>query len=224
MKKLKIIFASLFLSAIFFGCNDNSSLVAADENYQDVQTQEMLNSISDLPVSSLSDAEKDGIIFMREEEKLARDVYLYFYEKYGMRIFNNIANSESSHMSAIKILLDKYNLPDPVLNDEIGSFQNEELAALYVKLTEAGDVSLLEALKVGLTIEDLDIRDLMLFDDDVTSEDILLVYNNLTKGSRNHLRAFYRQTTQNGGTYTAQFITQELFDYIINSPKERGAW
>jgi hypothetical protein len=174
MKKLNIV--AFLLLTIFLGCNENNSLVAADENYPDVQTKNMVDTINDLPVSTLSDTEKDGIIFMREEEKLARDVYLSFYEKYGMKIFNNIAKSESTHMASMKMLLDKYDLKDPVINDEIGIFQNEVLSNLYTQLTKDGDVNLLEALKVGATIEDLDIRDLMLFDDDVQSEDILLVY------------------------------------------------
>ncbi|MCK5455485.1 MAG: DUF2202 domain-containing protein, partial [Melioribacteraceae bacterium] len=157
-----------------------------------------------------------------EEEKLARDVYLHFYEKYGMRIFSNIASAESTHMAALKVLLDKYDLEDPIKNDQIGVFENEKLAGLYTQLTEAGDVSLVEALKIGLTIEDLDIYDLMEFTEDVESEDIILAYENLTKGSRNHLRAYYRLTTRFGGTYEAQFITQELFDTILDSPHERG--
>ena len=80
----------------------------------------------------------------------------------------------------------------------------------------------MEAFKVGATIEDLDIYDLMEYTHDVVSEDIIMVYDNLTRGSRNHLRAYYRQTIQNGGTYEAQFITQELFDSILDSPQERG--
>ncbi len=224
MKKLNMTLVTFLAAIVFIGCNDSNSLVAADDNYEAISTQSIEDAIYSLPVSTLTDTEEAGIIFMREEEKLARDVYLYFYEKYGMRIFSNIARSESTHMAAMKMLLDKYELVDPIINDEIGVFQNENLAALYVQLTEAGDVSLLEALKVGATIEDLDIRDLMQFDDDVQSEDILLAYNNLTKGSRNHLRAFYSKVVQNGGTYEAQFITQELFDYIVNSPKERGSW
>jgi hypothetical protein len=222
MKKLNIVIISVFLLSILVGCNEKNSLVAADESYNEYQIQNMADTISNLPVSTLSDSEKEGIIFMREEEKLARDVYLHFYEKYGMRIFSNIAKSESTHMAALKMLLDKYELEDPITNDEIGIFTNEVLADLYTQLTEAGDVSLVEALKVGLTIEDLDIRDLMEFTEKVESEDIILVYNNLTKGSRNHLRAFYRQTTRNSGSYEAQFITQELFDTIINSDQEKG--
>lgn len=125
-------------------------------------------------------------------------------------------------MSALKMLLDKYELEDPIVNDEIGAFENEKLVGLFVQLPEAGDVSLVEALKIGLTIEDLDVFDLMEYTHDVESEDIIMVYENLTKGSRNHLRAYYRLTTRFGGTYEAQFITQVLFDSIFDSPHERG--
>jgi len=221
MRKRNIVVAILVFAITFVSCKSDSSLVAADSS-QSIDKQLMEDAIRNLPTSDLSDGEKEGIIFMREEEKLARDVYLHFYEKYGMRIFSNIANAESTHMYALKVLLDKYNLEDPILNDEIGAFLNEKLDGLYTQLTEAGDVSLVEALKVGLTIEDLDIYDLMEFTHDVASEDIIMVYDNLTRGSRNHIRAFYRQTTQNSGTYKAQFITNELFDSILDSPHERG--
>lgn len=224
MKKKYYMSAVLLFALTFIGCNSDSSIVAADDSALNVETQQIEDAISSLPKSELSDSAENGIIFMREEEKLARDVYLYFYEKYGIRIFNNIAKSESTHMAALKMLLDKYELEDPVINDEIGAFQNEVLAGLFNQLTEAGNVSLLEALKVGATIEDLDIKDLIEHSTETESEDILLVYNNLTKGSRNHLRSYYGQITRNGGTYAPQFISQELFDSIINSPKERGSW
>jgi len=223
MKKKFLAVTSLLFALIFVGCESNNSIVAADDPFQDVQTQNIEDAIASLPTNVLTDSTENGLVFMREEEKLARDVYLFFYEKYGLRIFNNIAKSENTHMTAIKMLLDKYELKDPVEIDEIGVFQNQDLAALYTQLTEAGSVSLLEAVKIGATIEDLDIKDLMEYSAEIESEDILLVYNNLTKGSRNHLRSFYSRVLQYGGTYEPQFISQELFDSIINSPKERGS-
>ena len=224
MKTRYLTIAALLFASIFVSCKDDNSVTATDASYQSVETAAISNAIDGLPLVELTDDVSEGLIFMREEEKLARDVYTYFYEKYGIRIFGNIAKSEGVHMSALKILLDKYELKDPVINDEIGAFQSEVLADLYTQLTEAGDVSLVEALKVGLTIEDLDIRDLMSYESEITNEDVIYVYENLTKGSRNHLRAYYRLTTRNGGTYEAQFITQELFDEIINSTHERGRW
>jgi len=222
MKKKTLIIAALFFASVFIGCKDDNSLVASGDSMQNIDTQLIKEAIATFPTSALSDKEKEGLIFMREEEKLARDVYLHFYDKYGMRIFSNIAKAESIHMAALKMLLDKYDLEDPIVNDELGVFENEKLSELYGQLTQAGDVSLVEALKIGLTIEDLDIYDLMEYSHEVESGDIIMVYDNLTKGSRNHLRAFNRLTTRNGGTYEAQFITQELFDSIIDSPHERG--
>ncbi|MBU0475560.1 MAG: DUF2202 domain-containing protein [Bacteroidetes bacterium] len=224
MKKKYFGITILLYALAFVGCTSDNSIVAADDSALNVEAQQIEDAIASLPKTELSDSAENGLIFMREEEKLARDVYLYFYEKYGMRIFNNIAKSESTHMTAIKMLLDKYELADPVTNDEIGVFQNQDLAALYTQLTEAANVSLLEAVKIGATIEDLDIKDLMEYSAEIESEDILLVYNNLTKGSRNHLRSFYSRVLQYGGTYEPQFISQELFDLIISSPKERGSW
>lgn len=49
---------------------------------------------------------------MREEEKLARDVYLTFGEKWGLTLFTNIAKSEQTHTDAVKTLLDRYEIKD----------------------------------------------------------------------------------------------------------------
>jgi hypothetical protein len=224
MKRQYLIIAALLFTSVFAACNDGSSMTSANNSFQNIETDEIYKEINSLPTSELSSDVAEGLIFMREEEKLARDVYLYFYEKYNIPIFKNISKSESVHMKALKFLLDKYELEDPVIDDAIGQFQNKELANLFNQLTKAGDVSLVEALKIGLTIEDLDIRDLMGYETSITNEDVIYVYDRLTRGSRNHLRAYNRLTLRNGGTYEAQFITQELFDEIINSPHERGRW
>ncbi|WP_201327351.1 DUF2202 domain-containing protein [Thermotomaculum hydrothermale] len=178
--------------------------------------------ISSLPVQDLNDVEVDMLEKMRQEEKLARDVYLTLYEKWGLRIFSNIAQSEQTHMDAVKVLLDKYGLEDPATNNVIGVFTDQAFTDLYNSLVEKGSVSLTEALKVGATIEDLDIKDL---EDEIAltnNEDIKMVFQNLMKGSRNHLRSFYRLVVANGETYEPQFISQEEFDSIVNSPMERG--
>jgi hypothetical protein len=221
--KTKIITAAL-LSLILttIACSDTSSPVEAKTNGNSLETENLESAIINAPTEDLSDTEKEGLLHMREEEKLARDVYLHFYYKYGIRIFSNIARAESNHMSAIKTLLDKYELEDPIIDDTRGVFQNKDLAKLYTDLTAAGDVSLLEALKIGATIEDLDIKDLMDYEKEVDNQDIILVYENLTRGSRNHLRAYMRQITRNNGTYEPQFISQELFNEIINSDRETG--
>jgi len=178
--------------------------------------------ISDLPYEDLSEAEVDMLVKMRQEEKLARDVYLTLYEKWGLRVFSNIAQSEQTHMDAIKVLLDKYGLEDPAANDVIGQYSDQAFVDLYNALVSKGSASLVDALKVGATIEDLDIKDL---EDEIAlsdNQDIKTVFQNLMKGSRNHMRSFYRLIVANGETYTPQYISQEEFDAIINSDMERG--
>jgi hypothetical protein len=170
-----------------------------------------------LPKEPLSIYEKQSLAFMREEEKLARDVYLNLYQKWGATIFSNIATSEQSHMDAVLALLNKYSLPDPVGNNGPGIFVNTDLQEMYEQLIALGNKSLLDGYIVGATIEDLDIYDLSDALESVDNADISLVYNRLRDGSENHLRAFYKPILNAGGSYTPQYITQEEFDAIINN-------
>jgi hypothetical protein len=176
-----------------------------------------------MEVGDITPEEIEGLVFMREEEKLARDVYLTMYDKWEMKIFNNISKSEEKHTNAVKILLDRYSLEDPVQTGEIGVFTNVELQELYNSLVERGNNSLLEALKVGAAIEEIDIMDLEeQINGIVNSEDILFVYNNLLKGSKNHLRAFVRNIGSQGETYTPQYMDSEAYQEIISSDMGNG--
>jgi len=178
--------------------------------------------VANLPMQELSAIEEVGLTKMREEEKLARDVYQVLSDKWGQRVFANIAQSEQRHMDAIKAVLDKYSMPDPVTDPSVGVFSDPELQELYDSLVEQGQQSLVEALQVGATIEDLDIKDLYDLLKQTDNADIKIVYQNLVKGSRNHLRSFTSQLTLNGATYNAQFLTAEQINDIITSPRERG--
>lgn len=168
----------------------------------------------------LTTQEIEDLLFLREEEKLARDVYLFSFEKYNLQIFKNISNSEAQHMSSVLNLLNKYNIDDPV-SSEIGIFNNVELQNIYNILIEQSSISLLEALKVGNKIEDLDIKDLSLNETRTDKLDLQIVYANLKCGSRNHLRNFNNQVLQNGGFYIPEFISQEDFDGIITTSNEK---
>jgi hypothetical protein len=178
--------------------------------------------LNDLPDESLSEAELAGLVFMREEEKLARDVYLTLYTTWGLQIFSNIAQSEQTHTEAIRDLLNKYSVVDPVTDDSIGIFTNPELQTLYNQLTTQGVTALEDALIVGVTIEELDIRDIQVEIDKTDNADITLVYENLMRGSRNHLRSFMSQLESRGGTYQPQYITVTEFNQIQSSEKETG--
>ena len=166
-------------------------------------------------VVSLTEDEKTNLLFMREEEKLARDVYLYFYDKYELKMFNNIASSEQAHMNAVLTIMEKYGVEDPT-SSELGVFTNTDLQQMYDDLIAQGDASLVDALTVGATIEDVDIRDLENAINATSKTDIINMYEMLDCGSRNHMRAFTNQLNSQGESYTPQFITQEKYNEILN--------
>ncbi len=180
--------------------------------------------LNSLPYESVSAREQNGLIYMREEEKLARDVYAYLFQVWNHRIFRNISRSENRHMEGIKVLLDKYGLPDPTADDIPGVFSNPELQALYHELTAQGSQSLEAALGIGALIEDLDIFDLQKHLKKTNNADIKTLYQNLMKGSRNHMRAFLGQLQRYGVNYVAKYLSQEELVEILNSPMERGVY
>ncbi len=174
-----------------------------------------------LPSETLSAAEQSSLVYMREEEKLAGDVYARLGATWGLKIFTNISTSESTHTEAVRQLLLRYNVTDPAANLGAGLYTNATLQGLYTQLVAGGSVSLIEALKVGAAIEELDMLDINSHLTTADNQDIRLVYDNLLKGSRNHLRSFYKTLLQQGGTYTAQYLTQAEFDAIVNSTMEK---
>ena len=205
MKRIKLLTWVVLLSILVIG-----GTAAAGQNGK--------RTLSDQ--QTLSAVEEENLIFLREEEKLARDVYLYLFDVWGQWIFENIAASEQKHMDAVKNLLDKYNLADPASENAEGVFLNEDLQELYDDLIATGSESKLDALYVGATIEDMDIFDLQHFLEQTDRVDITRVFENLMKGSRNHLRAFVGQMELLGETYEAQYLTQDAIDAIVNSPRE----
>lgn len=180
------------------------------------------NQIGNLPLQSINNEEKVGLITMREEEKLAHDVYIILYDKWKLNVFRNIASSESTHTEAVRYLLEKYKIEDPVKNQNVGVFTSSDFTKLYTELVKKGQSSLKDALVVGATIEDLDIRDLKDLVVKTDNQDIQTVYNNLMRGSRNHLRSFSKQLNKNGAKYTAQYLSQAEVNQIISSSQEKG--
>jgi hypothetical protein len=160
---------------------------------------------------------------MREEEKLAHDVYVAMYQKWGMPVFNNIAGSEQAHTEAIAALLDRYDLADPAKGNAPGTFTDPDLQALYDQLIVQGNKSAADALKVGAAIEEIDILDLQERLAETDNADIQTVYKNLMAGSENHLRAFVRNLkTRTGDTYVPQHLSQKAYDVIVNATGGRG--
>ncbi|MBI5352304.1 MAG: DUF2202 domain-containing protein [Chloroflexi bacterium] len=172
--------------------------------------------VLDIPATDISAEESASLLFMREEEKLARDVYNTLYTTWGIQTFTNIASSEQMHMDEIKLLLDRYALADPALAP--GQFTDSNLQALYDQLIVQGDLSLADALKVGAAIEEIDILDLQTRFAQTDNADIQLVYNNLMNGSFSHLQAFTSTLTQQTGEiYQPQYLPVDQYQVIINT-------
>jgi hypothetical protein len=219
-----VVLAVIAVTTMFFGCSQGGPnlLEVDDEGNTSIDNDALTVKINETPATELSDVEREGIIYMREEEKLARDVYLHLYENWGINNFNNIAKSEASHMDAMKSLIERYDLDDPASGKATGEFNNQELQQLHDELIKQGGQSEVDALKVGAAIEEIDIIDIERYVERTDKEDIVLVYENLLKGSRNHLRSFVSVMQRRGINYEPQYITQGKFDEIISTPVERG--
>ena len=150
--------------------------------------------------SALTPAEAEGLRFMREEEKLAQDVYTLLGAKYDSRVFSNISRSEAEHTATVKGFLDAFQVVDPAAGNAAGVYENDDLQALYAQLVAQGQTSFTEAVKVGIAIEERDIADLKARIAGTDREDLKAMYSNLLRASENHLRAFTRQLDGSGGT------------------------
>jgi hypothetical protein len=178
--------------------------------------------LEQVPSQNLDAREARDLLYMREEEKLARDVYLSLYDEWGLRTFSNIAKAEKNHMAAVLVLIDKYDLDDPVGDNAVGVFDNADLQQLYEDLFAAGTGSRVSALKVGAGIEELDIFDLQRALEATNNEDVQMLYQNLIKGSSNHLRAFARQLERSGVSYSPVYLTPAEYQEILDAPKLKG--
>ena len=207
------------------GCGGGGGDVGIADNTTGLATSSaaLIATLATLPIEDLSVAEQESLAFMREEEKLAHDVYIQLdglWRGYT-RVFGNIANSEASHTESVRQLVLRYSLPDPTATLAAGVFQNATLQDLYNGLVVAGSVSLLEGLKVGAAIEEIDMIDINKALLAIDNQDIMLVYQNLLKGSRNHLRAFVGNLANQGVTYVPQYMAEADYQAIVTSPMEQ---
>lgn len=229
MKRTAIFAATLFLAVILVlpACSDDDEPSAGQtpvievdsEGNTSIDKSQLEAEVEALNPGQLSTVEVDGLLFMREEEKLARDVYQVLGASSTQPIFGNIARSEETHMEAVRVLLDQYEIKDPAL--AAGKFMNRDLQALYDRLIGQGSVNQIEALKVGAAIEEIDLIDLEIRIAQTDEAAIKLVYENLEKGSRNHLRSFVSSLDRLGVTYAPIALTQAAYDAVVSSAMER---
>ena len=139
-----------------------------------------------------SPALQSKLKYLVEEVKLARDVYTVLAKNSAYPKFLNIARAEQFHLDQMSMVLKTYGIWNATLNRAPGVFYNKDLTALYKTLITKGQLSTLDALQVGVIIEEKDIADITTIEKLVTQDDIQFVLNYLKAGSQNHLAAFKR--------------------------------
>jgi hypothetical protein len=82
-----------------------------------------------------------------------------------------------------------------------GEYVNADIKALYEKLKTMGDLSVIDALKVGVLVEQTDIADLQKQLSLVSNASIKTVYTNLSKASEAHLKSFIWNLKVKGVVY-----------------------
>jgi hypothetical protein len=221
LRHLGALVGTVALGRTLTACGGGDSTTTATASTAVTEASSTTTQISTAAAASaLSDAEIAGLKFMREEEKLAHDVYVAMYELWDHNTFENIAESETTHTEAILALLTKYGVDDPAAGKPAGVFEDAELQHLYDTLVAAGRANLIEGLKVGALIEETDIQDIEERKAITDETDILNVYESLLCGSRNHLRAFNQALLDQGVTYVSQVISQQEWDAIAYSARE----
>ena len=195
-----ILFLTIILSAFIVSCSENNN-------------EKTLNN------EDLFETDKEALLFMLEEEKLARDTYDFLDNQWGINQFANIKKSEQTHMNAVANLLNQYNISYTIL--PYGEFYNETLQNFYDQFVESGQLSQANALQIGATIEDLDIVDLQDYIDGTANVSMIAVFEGLQCGSKNHLRAFTTAIETSGDVYSPQFLTEEDYNSILSGTNEK---
>lgn len=187
---------------------------------RDVHVARVRSAVMARDADELTPMERADLLIMREEEKIARDVYLRLYDRWGLRPFANISGSEQAHMDMILILLARHRLADPVHGLDIAVFHDPKMQTLHDELLANGRRSEADAICTGLRIEELDIVDLRAATARARLPEIRAVYAELERGSRNHLRAFYRWMQHLGIDYVPVHLSKEDFEAIARSEQE----
>ncbi|MCC7376875.1 MAG: DUF2202 domain-containing protein [Verrucomicrobiales bacterium] len=147
-----------------------------------------------LPSLALTPSEANSILYMKQEEKMARDLYTALADQWDARTLQNIAAAEQRHMNAIDTLIAGNGLQDST-PAEPGKFSIPDLQSLYNELLAKGQASLAGAFAVGVAVEETDIADLKEAIAATTDTATLRVFGNLLRGSTHHLAAFNTAVT-----------------------------
>ncbi len=164
----------------------------------------------------LSERESNGLAFIWEEEKTARDLYTALYERHGDTIFSDLERSEQNHMDRARAIMDQYGLATPG-KDEQGIFENQTLQKIYEELLARGSASHEDALKTAATFEEISIIDLKKEINVMQAEDVKAMYQGLLAGSQKHLRSYASDLYDLKIKYDPQYLERDEFEGIVKA-------
>ncbi len=199
--------------------SQDQQVVTQDQAHgPDSHTQEVNNCLLEPDEGDHDEMNEDiaeQLQFMGEEEKLARDVYVYLDALWDTNVFINISKAEQMHIDSVNTFLEAYNIPN-LASDEYGVFTNPDLQELYDSLIAKGRLSPTDAFMVGALVEEVDIKDLLDILAEINDPAMIQMYTGLLEGSYNHLRAFVKQLDSLGVSYRSQgVLTQAQVDTIL---------
>jgi hypothetical protein len=177
-----------------------------------------LTSVTAATPTTLSTA---NLIFAIEEERVAHDIYAAAAARWDLRVFSNIAASETRHAAALTQLAATVGVQPPAV--QAGIYATADLQAFYDQLIVLVNGSATGALRAGALIEETDLADLRRLAALATDEGSQAVIANLVSASVNHLGAFVRNLAAAGVTYQPQVLTAEEFAKMTSlAPGRRG--
>ncbi len=101
---------------------------------------------------SISPTTKAQLIYIIQEEKLARDVYAALAATGIGQKFSNITPSEQTHIDLIAGLMKTYGVANPITGLKAGAFKDSKLTALYKTVMTKAALSPADAIAVGVLI------------------------------------------------------------------------
>ena len=171
-------------------------------------------------IEQLSVTEVDDLNYLYDEERLAHDIYVELSDKWELSIFENIAKSEKMHFEHLLVIYEKYGIPVP--KNYNGFYNYPELNIMYDRFFEGGTMTLESSLTLAANFEEYDIADLERYLTHTQNVDLILVYNSLLEGSKNHLRAIHRNLKKHGFDYEPVFLEKRQFRQIIKEMNGKG--
>ena len=175
-----------------------------------------------LPKQDLSQSEKQVLNNARQIEKLAHDVNFTLYSKWNIPAFLRKSSAAEMKTQCVKQLINKYDLQDPVNDNEIGKYADNNLVKIYNNFVEQGSKTLNDAFIVSAQLQDYLIYNLKQDSTKIDNDDIKLVINNLLNSAQRDLAMTVKRLEKFGITYTPKYISQQEFEQIMSQfPKHK---